>query len=221
MALVLIIDDEPEICRFVVRALTSAGHQAISATDGTAGLKLATERRPDLVVLDLKMPDVDGRMILAALAAHHVTQRVLILSAHSSVDVRIDCLERGAVDFLAKPFAVRELVARIEARLQEHRDVASPHTLRVGQLVLDLRHRTVSVGDVVTTLSQREFLLLQYMMRNVGMVCSREELLSEVWGFDFDPGSNVVDVYIRRLRSKVEGDLIRTVRNVGYELESA
>ena len=221
MGSILVIDDEREICAFLVRALEGAGHQVSCATDGASGLRLVMSRAPDLVILDLRMPDIDGRMVLAALTAHDPTQRVLVLSAHSSVDVRIDCLERGAVDFVAKPFSVRELIARVDARLHDHRDVVSPDTLRSGRIKLDLRHRTVTVGEATTTLSQREFLLLQYMMRNAGLVCTREELLSEVWGYGFDPGSNVVDVYIRRLRAKVDADLIRTVRNVGYELESA
>jgi DNA-binding response OmpR family regulator len=221
MASVLVVDDEPEICRFVERALQSAGHQVVSATDGVTGLQLATEQRPDLIVLDLSMPDVDGSMVLAAVMAHDPGQRVIILSARGAVDVRVDCLERGAADFLVKPFAVRELVARVEARLQEHRDSSTPSTLRSGRLVLDYRRRTVTVGDTTTTLSQREFLLLQYLMRRSGLVCTREELLSEVWGYGFDPGSNVVDVYVRRLRCKVDSDVIRTVRNVGYQLQSA
>jgi DNA-binding response OmpR family regulator len=221
MARVLVIDDEPEICRFVERALQSAGHTVTASHDGVQGLQLATERSFDLIVLDLAMPDVDGMMVLAAVLARDPSQRVLVLSARASVDVRVACLERGAVDFLAKPFAVRELTARVEARVNDHRDAATPSVIRSGRLVLDFRQRSVTMEGVTTVLSQREFLLMQYLMRRSGLVCTREELLSEVWGYGFDPGSNVVDVCVRRLRSKVDGNLIRTVRNVGYQLQSA
>ena len=221
MARVLVVDDEPEICRFVERALQSAGHHVTSCHDGVQGLQLASDGTFDLIVLDLAMPDIDGMMVLAAVQARDPSQRVIVLSARGSVDVRVACLERGAVDFVAKPFAVRELLARVEARLTEHRDAAVPSTIRSGRLVLDFRRRSVTVDGVTTVLSQREFLLLQYLMRRSGLVCTREELLSEVWGYGFDPGSNVVDVCVRRLRSKVDGDLIRTVRNVGYQLQSA
>jgi DNA-binding response OmpR family regulator len=221
MARLLVIDDEPEICRFVERALQSAGHQVTTAPDGLAGLTLATGQNFDLIILDLAMPDVDGVMVLAAALAHDPAQRVIVLSARGSVDARVECLERGAVDFVVKPFAVRELLARVDARLSEHRDASTPSTLRNGRLVLDLRRRSVCIDGHTSVLSQREFLLLQYLMRRAGLVCTREELLSEVWGYGFDPGSNVVDVYVRRLRSKVDRELIRTVRNVGYQLQSA
>jgi DNA-binding response OmpR family regulator len=221
MARLLVIDDEPEICRFVERALQSAGHDVTSCHDGMRGLQLAAERDFDLIVLDLAMPDVDGMMVLAAVLARDPAQRVIVLSARGAVDVRVACLERGAADFVAKPFAVRELLARVEARLSAHRDSSVPSTLRSGRLVLDFRRRAVTLDGVTTVLSQREFLLLQYLMRRSGLVCTREELLSEVWGYGFDPGSNVVDVCVRRLRTKLDGNFIRTVRNVGYQLQSA
>jgi DNA-binding response OmpR family regulator len=220
MARILVVDDEPEILRFVRRALEAEGHDVDATTDGADGLRRALESSPDLIVLDLLMPGVDGSTVLCALAAQRPQVRTLVLSAAADTGRRIACLEAGAVDVLAKPFAVRELVARVAARLREQPRGAEPGTVRSGDLVLDLRRRTLNVDGRSVDLSQREFLLMAHLMRKAGAVCSREELLNEVWGYAFDPGSNVVDVYVRRLRSKLHHDLIRTVRNVGYELRT-
>lgn len=221
MSKVLVIDDEPDIVRFVRRALEAEAYDVISATDGADGLRRALTECPDLVVLDLLMPGVDGQAVLSGVLAQNPAQRILVLSAAADVEARVDCLERGAVDFLAKPFAVRELLARVRSRLRDPSGTARPDSLRAGGLVLDLRHRQLRVDGRVIDLSHREFMLLQHLMRKPDAVCSREELLSEVWGYGFDPGTNVVDVYVGRLRAKLRRDVIQTVRNVGYQLQSA
>jgi DNA-binding response OmpR family regulator len=222
MTRILVVDDEPDLLRFVRRALEAEGYQVQTAADGADGLRLALTTEPDLVVLDLLMPGVDGQAVLTALLAHDPGMRVLVLSATADIQARISCLERGAVDFLAKPFAVRELIARVRSRLRSPAGSAPPaDVLRVAGITLDLRARRIQVEGRVTDLSHREFLLLQHLMRHADVVCSRQELLSEVWGYDFDPATNVVDVYVGRLRAKLRKDMIQTVRNVGYQLQSA
>lgn len=218
---ILVVDDEPDLVRFVARALEGDGHQVMTALDGAEGLRKAVAEAPDLVVLDLVMPGIEGRAVLSGLLAVRRDAKVLVLSADATVGARIDVLEAGAVDFLAKPFATRELLARVRCRLASHTGVdRGEQTLSVGGMTLDLRARRLQVDDRVVNLSQREFLLLQHLMRRSPQVCSREELLSEVWGYSFDPATNVVDVCVGRLRQKLRNDWIQTVRNVGYELQS-
>jgi DNA-binding response OmpR family regulator len=221
MTRILVIDDEPDLVRFVRRALETEGYQVLTATNGLEGLRLALDQQPALIVLDLVMPGMHGQAVLSALLAQDPSYRVLILSAAADVQLRIGCLEQGAVDFLAKPFAVRELIARVRGRLGEDASNRRPNRLRVGDVVLDLETRQLVIDGRPTVLAKREFLLLRHLMRNPDIVCSRQELLSEVWGYDFDPSTNVVDVCVRRLRSKVRPDLIVTVRNVGYQLQTA
>ncbi|MDX6259911.1 MAG: two-component system, OmpR family, response regulator [Kribbellaceae bacterium] len=221
MTKILVIDDEPDLVRFVRRALEAEGYQVLTTTNGLDGIRLALTERPDLVVLDLVMPGVHGEAVLSAVMAQDPDLRVLILSATGDVQLRISCLEQGAVDFLAKPFAVRELIVRVRSRLRENVATRRRDILQVGNIVLDLQARQLLVDGKPTVLSQREFLLLLHLMRNADAVCSRQELLSEVWGYDFDPATNVVDVCIGRLRAKLRPDLIVTVRNVGYQLQSA
>ena len=220
MAKILVVDDEPGIVRFVRRALEAEGHAVVIAHDGPQGLALAAQHLPDMVVLDLVMPGVGGIGVLAALTAESPRSRVLVLSAVGDVQARVRCLEMGAVDFLAKPFAVSELVARVRARLQDG-GRAAPDELVSGSLRLDLRSRRLSLGERSVELSAREYALIRHLMLHSGTVCSRAELLSEVWGYAFDPGSNVVDVTVARLRAKIQGLRIETVRNVGYALQPA
>jgi DNA-binding response OmpR family regulator len=221
MTKILVIDDEPDLVRFVRRALEAEGYQVLSSTNGLDGIRLALDQLPALIVLDLVMPGMHGEAVLSALMAQDSAIRILVLSATADVQLRIGCLEQGAVDFLAKPFAVRELIARVRGRLGEDTAHRQKNRLRVGDIVLDLEARQLLVDGRPTVLSKREFLLLRHLMRNADVVCSRQELLSEVWGYDFDPATNVVDVCVGRLRSKVRPDLIVTVRNVGYQLQSA
>jgi DNA-binding response OmpR family regulator len=223
MARILVIDDEPELVRFVERALVAVGHVVRTAHDGAVGLGIALGDPPDLVILDLVMPGIDGRHVLRALQAARSDIKILVLSAEADVRARVEILEAGAVDFLAKPFAVRELLARVSARVAgpEQGVVSTSDVLRVGAVSLDLQSRTLSVDGREQTLSQREFLLLRHLMCRADRVCSREELLGEVWGYAFDPATNVVDVCVARLRHKLRRDVIRTVRNVGYQLLSS
>jgi two-component system, OmpR family, response regulator len=222
VATILVIDDEPEMLRFVARALHAEGHEVTTATDGAVGLGLALNHPPDLVILDLVMPGVDGRHVLGALRAVHTHSRILVLSAESDVGARVELLEAGAVDFLGKPFAIRELLARVAARLADAGEHDAPvrEVLRVGAVALDVHTRELTVDGRSEQLTQREYLLLRHLMQRADHVCSREELLAEVWGYAFDPATNVVDVCVARLRHKLRCDVIRTVRNVGYQLQS-
>lgn len=217
MSRVLVVDDEPRICRFVSRALAAHGHLVETSTSGADALQRASERSFDLVVLDLLMPGIDGFAVLDELLSRDGTSRVLVLSAVGDVEAKVQCLRRGAVDYLAKPFAIAELLARVDARLGAPEAPSRPgRWLKVGPVELDLHRRMLHLDGRRTALSEREFLLLGHLMRRADEVCTRDELLADVWGLCFDPRSNVVDVYVRRLRSKLAQEHIETVRNVGY-----
>ena len=230
MGKILVIDDEPGIIRFVRRALEAEGHTVITAHDGSSGLRLCTEQDPDLIILDLLMPGLSGFGVLAALMAERPHSRVLVLSAVADAQARVRCLELGAADYLMKPFAIAELVLRVRNRMRESPRGPSgagasgattrsrPGVLTYGALRLDLQSRRLENGTDSIELSQRECAVLHHLIRKRGGVCTRTELLSEVWGYAFDPGSNVVDVTIARLRSKIRALRIDTVRNVGYAL---
>jgi two-component system copper resistance phosphate regulon response regulator CusR len=219
MAWALVVDDEERICRFVARALQAHGFQVDTAGSGVNALRLMAAKDYAIVVLDLLLPGMDGYEVLRRILELDPTQRVLVLSAIGDVDSKVRCLRMGAVDYLPKPFAIAELIERVKRRVDEHAGPAGSvqRWLEVGAVRLDLQRRTLHVADREISLSQREFILLGYLMRHAGEVCSRDELLSDVWGYGYDPGSNVVDVCIRRLRSKMQQRrLIETVRNVGY-----
>ncbi|MFG1709710.1 response regulator transcription factor [Nonomuraea sp. M3C6] len=216
MPRILVVDDEPKICRFVSRALERDGHSVVTTGGGTDALQLAQEGEFALVVLDLMLPGMNGFDVLRRMLAHHPGQRVLVLSAVGDVSAKIECFASGAIDYLAKPFAVAELVARVRLRASDPSRPPSHRWLRVGAFSLDLDRRTVTLRGRVIHLPHREFALLSQLMRRAGEVCGRDELLANVWGFTFDTSSNVVDVYVRRLRTKLGADSIETVRNVGY-----
>ena len=215
------IDDEPRIVSFVSRALSAEGFQVDGVHDGIRALEMASSGSYELIVLDLLLPHLDGMSVLQGLMEARPDQRVLVLSALSDVETKVRCLELGASDYLSKPFSLAELVARVRARLRQ--PSVGPHHrfLRGGPFTLDLSRRTVEMNGRSVTLSEREFLLLEHLMRQEGEVCSRQRLLADVWGYSFDPGSNVVDVCVGRLRSKLGGDVIETVRNVGYRFNAA
>jgi DNA-binding response OmpR family regulator len=221
VARVLVVDDEPRIVSFVSRALSAEGFQVDGAHDGIRALELAKTGKYELVVLDLLLPHLNGISVLRDLLESRPDQRVLVLSALSDVETKVRCLEFGASDYLSKPFSLAELIARVRARLRQPSAGPRHQVLRGGALSLDLTRRVVEAEGSRITLSEREFLLLEYLMRQDGEVCSRERLLSEVWGYSFDPGSNLVDVCVGRLRSKLGGDVIETVRNVGYRFNAA
>jgi two-component system copper resistance phosphate regulon response regulator CusR len=221
---VLVADDEPALRRFVARALEVDGHRAVEAEDGTTALDLALRSHFDLLVVDLLMPGLSGFGVLERLAEAAPQQRVLVLSAVSDVETRVRCLQLGASDFLSKPFARAELVARVRTRLRETTGPAPAEPerfLRVKGISLDLRRREVELDGQVTPLPQREFLLLAHLMRRVGEVCTRDELLTEVWGFSSGTASNVVDVYVGRLRRRLPPERLLSVRHVGYVLHSS
>jgi DNA-binding response OmpR family regulator len=221
MGKILLVDDEPGIIRFVRRALEADGHTVLTAYDGATALTLSGEHDPDLVILDLLMPGLSGLGVLAALLAEQPGMRVLVLSAVGDVPMRVRCLELGATDYLMKPFAIAELMARVNKRVRSNGDENQGDNATVlvfGDLRLDLRARRLECADHSIDLSQREAAVMQHLIRKAGGVCTRAELLSEVWGYAFDPGSNVVDVTIARLRSKIRSLRIDTVRNVGYAL---
>jgi two-component system, OmpR family, response regulator len=213
---VLVIDDEPKIAEFVSRALAANGLSVRSAPDGAAGLLMLEHERFDLVVLDLMMPGVSGQGVLRMLMRDRPQQRVLVLSALSDVASKVRCLELGAADYLVKPFALAELVARVWARLRDGDARDEDGLIHAGGVTLDSHRRTADCGGGPIPLTAREFLLLKQLLANVGEVCTRAELLEEVWGYSFDPGTNVVDVCIRRLRTKLGDDVVETIRHAGY-----
>jgi two-component system, OmpR family, response regulator len=217
---VLVVDDEPMIVSFVSRALSAEGFRVDGATDGARGLELARTGGYELVVLDLLLPSIDGVTLLQELMESRPSQRVLVLSALSDVETKVRCLEFGASDYVSKPFSLAELVARIRARLRQPASGPDQRVLRVRGVTLDLTRRVANSGDGPVALSEREFLLLENLMRRDGDVCTRQRLLADVWGYSFDPGSNVVDVCVGRLRAKLGADVIETVRNVGYRFDA-
>ncbi|MEV7552930.1 response regulator transcription factor [Amycolatopsis sp. NPDC089917] len=217
MTSVLVVEDSARIGAFVEKGLRAQGFATRWVRTGSEGLTEALTGAHDLVVLDLGLPDLDGSDLLRALRAAGRTVPVIILTARDSVVDRVAGLSGGADDYLAKPFAFEELLARIRLRLRGNPD-SEPAVLRAGELSLDLRTRKVSVAGEEKDLTAREFALLETLLRNRGQVLSREQLLGGVWGFDFDPGSNVVDVYIRYLRGKIGAERIETVRGMGYRL---
>lgn len=219
MTQILAIDDEPDMLRLLQRGLSLDGHRVTVTPDGAEGVRLARRLRPLLVILDLIMPRMGGREVLHEVVTGSTKPKVIMLSGVHDVSARVDCLEAGAADFLVKPFALQELRARVHAQV---RSFESPTAQRVtcGRLVLDRFARTLSVDGREVTLTTRECQLMAHLMSKPDAVCSREELLAEVWDLTFDPGTNVVDACVRRLRGKLDDDPIETVRNVGYTLRS-
>lgn len=220
-ARILIVDDEPNICSFVSRALLSHGFEVDAVSGGRRALELARSRTYALIVLDLIMPEVDGVTTLRGILAGKPDQPVLVLSALTDVESKVRCLELGAADYLTKPFALAELLARVRSRLRQSAAPAGERFIRVGRLTLDLQRHVANAGAGPIALSSREFELLLHLMHRAGTVCSREQLLADVWETEFDPGTNVVDVYINRLRAKLGRDAIETLRNLGYALRGA
>ena len=218
----LIIEDDPETREFIVQGLNESGHTADETADGREGLLLALEKDYDAIVLDRMLPGLDGLSIVKTLRAEERRTPILILSALGEVDDRVEGLTRGGDDYLVKPFAFSELLARLEA-LTRRRDSESPETrLRVADLEMDLLSRRVKRAGKNIDLQPREFRLLEYLMRHSGQVVTRTMLLEKVWDYHFDPQTNVIDVHVSRLRSKIDKGfdppLLHTVRGAGYVL---
>ena len=218
-ARILLIDDEPGILNFVSRGLRSEGFTVDLAADGEAGLKAGLGPPYDLVILDLLLPDLGGIELLRRLIRQHPGQPVIVLSALSDTPSKVSSFELGADDYLVKPFSIEELLARVRARLRGARSART--RVAAGHLTLDLIARQVQTESGRVQLAEREFLLLRELMSSAGDTVSKERLLATVWGYRFDPGSNVVDVYIRRLRAKIGGEVIKTVRGEGYRIDAA
>jgi two-component system, OmpR family, response regulator len=219
---ILIVDDEPNIRSFIGRALAAAGYMTDFASTGGEGLHQALAGHYDLVILDLVMPDMTGRDVLDRLLGERPDQAVMVLSCLADVATKVDCLERGAQDYLTKPFSLAELLARVRVRLRADahpRDEArAGEVIRAGELTLDVGRLVADIGAGPVPLTRLEFLLLRELAEHAPKSVNKGELLASVWGYDFDPGSNVVDVCVRRLRSKLGFDLIKTVRGEGYQL---
>jgi DNA-binding response OmpR family regulator len=219
---ILLVEDEDRIASFVVKGLASEGHMVERAVGVTEAVEMALSRDYDLILLDLLLPDGHGRDVLERVRASKPDLPVLVLSALGEVDDKVDLLDLGADDYLTKPFSMRELSARIRASVRHGR--AASTVLGVGDLALDTRTRVVTRGDRTADLPSREFALLEYLMRHAGQVVTRQQLLDAVWGFDFETGSNVVDVYVGYLRRKLDSpgspSVIETVRGAGYRVPS-
>ena len=219
---ILVVEDEARILAFLTRGLEAEGYTVVAADNGRDGLALAVSGAWDLVVLDLLLPGLSGLQVLRELHRARPRLPVLILSARSDLQTKLRGFELGATDYVAKPFALDELLARVRVQLRVARPIEDEHLLQAGRVALDLARRQARIGELVTDLSDREFRLLHHMLLHVGEVVSRERLLAEVWGYGFDPGSNVVDVCVRRLRQKLGPEApIETVRNAGYRLAAA
>ncbi|HVF13394.1 MAG TPA: response regulator transcription factor [Acidimicrobiales bacterium] len=219
MTQILIAEDEPRIASFLEKGLRSNGFVTVVAATGTLAASLLRQQSFDLLILDLGLPGKDGHQVLQELRSRGDHLPVIILTARDGVEDTVAGLDAGADDYVTKPFRVEELLARIRVRL---RDGGGPDStvLRVGDVVLDLRTRRAIIGDRTVELTAREFSLVETLMRHPGQVLSRQQLLDHVWGYDFDVGSNVVDVYIRYLRQKLGDDVIETARGMGYRLRA-
>ena len=220
---ILLVEDNERVTRFVLKGLQEAGHTADHADNGRDGMFLAASERYDVIIMDRMLPgNVDGLAIIEALRTSGNRTPILILSALSDVDERIRGLKSGGDDYLTKPFAFGELLARLDALARRVQGNSMQTALQVGDLHVDLLSRKATRGARVISLQPQEFKLLEYLMRHAGQVVTRTMLLENVWDYHFDPQTNVVDVHISKLRQKIESDcerpLLRTVRNAGYML---
>jgi two-component system copper resistance phosphate regulon response regulator CusR len=219
---ILVVEDEKRIADFLGRGLESAGYAVDISPDGRSALELVHTTEYDLIILDLGLPDIDGLAVLNKIRNRKTSPPVLILSARGAVDDRVKGLEQGADDYLTKPFAFVELLARVRVLMRRGQPI--PERLQVGDLVLDCIRRRVTRNSEVIDLAPKEFSILEYMMRNRGRPLSRTMIVEHVWDMDYDGLTNIVDVYIRHLRTKIDekysNKLIHTVRGIGYLLEA-
>ena len=220
MTSILVVEDEPGISSFVAKGLTSAGYNVTVVDKGAEAISGALGGDYSLIVLDIGLPDMDGFEVLEQIRGQGATLPIIVLTARSSVEDTVSGLEQGADDYMAKPFRFEELLARIRLRLRTaiSDDPSNMVQINVGGLHLDLRTRCATIDGEPVELSAREFTMLQAFMEHPDQVLSRSQLLDMVWGYDFDPGSNVVDVYVRYLRRKIGSERIVTLRGMGYRL---
>jgi two-component system, OmpR family, response regulator QseB len=218
---ILIVEDEPRIASFIEKGLRANGFIPTVASDGDEAVSMALGSNFDLLILDLGIPGKDGMMVLEELRGQGEQLPVIILTARDDIHDKVNGLENGADDYVTKPFRFEELLARVRVRLRNSQlpRQQDEMVLSAGSIVLDLRTRRVKVGSRPVDLSAREFTLIETLIRHPGQVMSREQLLDHVWGYDYAPGSNIVDVYIGYLRKKLGDDLIETVRGMGYRLQ--
>ncbi|MGI9147524.1 MAG: response regulator transcription factor [Chloroflexota bacterium] len=220
---VLLVEDDPRIARVVERALSDVGHRVEVARDGLAGLTSAERGGHDLVVLDVMLPEMDGLEVAREMRRQHLRTPILMLTARDAVPDRVRGLDAGADDYLTKPFALEELLARVRALGRRAGDGAEDQLMVVGELTLDRARHEARRGDQSIELTAKEFDLLAYLMRNPGRVLSKDQISAHVWGYDNQATSNVVEIYIHYLRDKVDRGfsrpLIRTVRGVGYTIK--
>ncbi len=219
---ILLVEDEKKVAGFVKKGLEEEGYAVDVAPDGQEGLYRARDRVHDLIVLDISLPKMDGLRVLQKLREEKVMIPVLFLTVRATIEDKVLGLDAGADDYLAKPFAFQELLARVRALLRRRAE-GEPALLMIADLTLDPRSRVVSRGGQKIELTSREFALLEYFMRNAGRVLSRTAITDHVWNYDFDPTTNVIDVYVNYLRKKIDSDrepkLIHTVRGVGYVMK--
>ncbi|HET6679907.1 MAG TPA: response regulator transcription factor [Gemmatimonadaceae bacterium] len=221
---ILVVEDRKEVLDVLQRTLSDNGYEVITALDGDTGLKLALDRQPDLVLLDIGLPKLNGLSVARELRNRAFTAPVLMLTARDTVTDKVTGFDAGADDYLAKPFDYDELLARVKALLRRATIRAGEARMQVADLVLDPITREVSRGERPIALTQKEYALLEYLMRHAGHPVSREQISENVWKQPFDPSTNIVDVYINYLRKKLEGagdqQLVHTVRGVGYVLKA-
>lgn len=219
---VLVVEDERKTASFIRKALQAEGHAVDVLHDGSAALAAVTNTPFDVVVLDIMLPGRDGLSIVRQMRERKIAVPVLLLTARGEVGERVEGLDAGADDYLSKPFALEEVLARVRALGRRQSDAKTP-VLRVADLTLDSVTRKVKRAGTAIELAPREYLLLEFLMRSAGRICGRMAIVEKVWDYDFDPGSNLVDVYIMRLREKIdagfEPKLLHTVRGVGYVLK--
>ena len=220
---ILVVEDDKKIASFIVNGLKQGGFTVDHADNGQTGMELALASAYDAAVIDVMLPQLDGLSLIERLRQHKVQTPVIILSAKRSVDDRIKGLQRGGDDYMTKPFSFAELLARLHALIRRANHESDPTRFAVGDLALDLLTREVSRGDVKIDLQPREFALLELLMRHNGQVISKTMIIEQVWGYSYDPMTNIVDVLVSRLRNKIDRDfdtkLIQTYRGVGYALK--
>jgi len=220
---ILVVEDDARIANLVERALRGVGHRVDVVHDGAEGLTRAELGSYDLILLDVMLPGMDGFAVARELRKNKVRVPILMLTARDAVADRVIGLDAGADDYLTKPFALEELLARVRALARRPADVLESEVLRVGDLAVDMARRDVKRGGSAVDLTAKEFDLLAYLTRNAGRVLSRSQIMDHVWGYDAEPASNVVDIYVHYLRDKIDRDspqpLIRTVRGVGYTIK--